>query len=65
MCKVRVPVGKRILELPAGMLENDRGDFIGTAAREVSLSTSINVEIFIFTAIYKSACSFASLLYRI
>lgn len=43
MCKVRVPVGKRILELPAGMLEDDRGDFIGTAAREVSLSLSLSL----------------------
>ena len=64
MYKVRVPVGKRILELPAGMLENDKGDFIGTAAREVSLSMSISVEILIFPAIYKSACILTLILYR-
>lgn len=38
MWKVRVPVGKLILELPAGMLDNDKGDIVGTAVREVSLS---------------------------
>lgn len=38
--KVRVPVGRLILELPAGMLDDDKGDFVGTAAREVSLSLS-------------------------
>ncbi len=37
MYKVRVPVGRLILELPAGMLDDDKGDFVGTAAREVSL----------------------------
>lgn len=35
MFKVRVPVGKFILELPAGMLDDDKGDFVGTAVREV------------------------------
>jgi hypothetical protein len=35
MWKVRVPVGKLILELPAGMLDDDQGDFVGTAVREV------------------------------
>lgn len=35
--KVRVPTGRLILELPAGMLDDDRGDFVGTAIREVSL----------------------------
>ncbi|XP_034676140.1 nudix hydrolase 14, chloroplastic [Vitis riparia] len=43
--QVRVPVGKRILELPAGMLENDRGDFIGTAAREVEEETGIHLNL--------------------
>lgn len=38
MYKVRVPVGRLILELPAGMLDDENGDFVGTAAREVSLS---------------------------
>lgn len=35
MLKVRVPVGKLMLELPAGMLDDDKGDFVGTAVREV------------------------------
>lgn len=34
--KVRIPVGRIILELPAGMLDDDKGDFLGTAIREVS-----------------------------
>ncbi|KDO63684.1 hypothetical protein CISIN_1g021805mg [Citrus sinensis] len=34
--KVRVPTGRVILELPAGMLDDDKGDFVGTAVREVS-----------------------------
>lgn len=33
--QARVPVGRVLLELPAGMLDDDVGDFIGTAAREV------------------------------
>lgn len=33
--KVRVPTGKIVLELPAGMLDDDEGDFVGTAVREV------------------------------
>lgn len=37
MSKVRIPVGRIILELPAGMLDDDKGDFLGTAIREVSL----------------------------
>ncbi|KAH9549214.1 hypothetical protein CY35_10G007400 [Sphagnum magellanicum] len=32
--QARVPVGRTILELPAGMLDDDDGDFVGTAARE-------------------------------
>ncbi|KAK4389385.1 Nudix hydrolase 14, chloroplastic, partial [Sesamum angolense] len=32
--QVRVPVGKLILELPAGMLDDDKGDIVGTAVRE-------------------------------
>lgn len=38
--KVRVPVGKLMLELPAGMLDDDKGDIVGTAVREVSLGLS-------------------------
>lgn len=37
MFKVRVPVGRLILELPAGMLDDDKGDFVATAVREVYL----------------------------
>jgi len=36
--QARVPVGRTILELPAGMLDDDDGDFVGTAAREVQCS---------------------------
>ena len=44
MFKVRVPVGKLMLELPAGMLDDDKGDFVGTAVREVqSLSLSLSM----------------------
>ena len=38
--QARVPVGKAILELPAGMLDDEAGDFVGTAAREVCSGTS-------------------------
>jgi hypothetical protein len=34
--QARVPIGKFILELPAGMLDDEKGDFVGTAVREVS-----------------------------
>ncbi|KAM5572681.1 nudix hydrolase 14, chloroplastic [Rosa sericea] len=39
--QVRVPVGRIILELPAGMLDDDKGDFLGTAVREVEEETGI------------------------
>ncbi|KAH7549520.1 hypothetical protein JRO89_XS13G0044000 [Xanthoceras sorbifolium] len=39
--QVRVPTGRVVLELPAGMLDDDKGDFVGTAVREVSLSLYI------------------------
>ncbi|TYJ19652.1 hypothetical protein E1A91_A09G206100v1 [Gossypium mustelinum] len=32
--QVRVPTGRVVLELPAGMLDDDKGDFVGTAVRE-------------------------------
>ncbi|KAH6755766.1 nudix hydrolase-like protein 14 [Perilla frutescens var. hirtella] len=32
--QVRVPVGKLMLELPAGMLDDDKGDIVGTAVQE-------------------------------
>ena len=43
--KARVPVGRIILELPAGMLDDDKGDFVGTAVREVSLSLSLSLSL--------------------
>ncbi|KAH0742409.1 hypothetical protein KY290_035452 [Solanum tuberosum] len=41
--QVRVPVGRLILELPAGMLDDDQGDFAGTAVREVEEETGIHL----------------------
>ncbi|KAK9277733.1 hypothetical protein L1049_007280 [Liquidambar formosana] len=41
--QVRVPVGRLILELPAGMLDEDKGDFIGTAVREVEEEIGIHL----------------------
>jgi hypothetical protein len=52
--KARVPVGRIILELPAGMLEDDKGDIIGTAVREVHY--------FNFLAVLKVHFLFASLI---
>ncbi|KAL3498739.1 hypothetical protein ACH5RR_041471 [Cinchona calisaya] len=43
--QVRVPVGRLILELPAGMLDDDKGDFLGTAVREVEEETGINLNL--------------------
>ncbi|PON64079.1 Dihydroneopterin triphosphate diphosphatase [Trema orientale] len=43
--QVRVPVGRLILELPAGMLDDDKGDFVGTAVREVEEETGINLNV--------------------
>lgn len=40
--KARVPVGRVILELPAGMLDDDKGDFVGTAVREVCFFFSLS-----------------------
>lgn len=42
--QARVPVGRVILELPAGMLDDDAGDFTGTAAREVEEETGIHIK---------------------
>lgn len=39
--KARVPVGRIILELPAGMLDDDKGDIVGTAVREVHFSLTL------------------------
>ena len=38
--KARVPVGRLILELPAGMIDEDGDDIVGTAVREVGASFS-------------------------
>ncbi|XP_047327685.1 nudix hydrolase 14, chloroplastic [Impatiens glandulifera] len=43
--QVRVPVGRLILELPAGMLDDDNGDFLGTAVREVEEETGIQLNL--------------------
>lgn len=42
--QVRVPTGKVVLELPAGMLDDDEGDFVGTAVREVEEEIGINLK---------------------
>ncbi|KAJ3672482.1 hypothetical protein LUZ60_007203 [Juncus effusus] len=43
--QVRVPVGKFVLELPAGMLDDDKGDFVGTAVREVEEETGLKLKL--------------------
>ncbi|CAN0841667.1 Nudix hydrolase 14, chloroplastic [Linum grandiflorum] len=43
--QVRVPTGKLVLELPAGMLDDDKGDFVGTAVREVEEETGIQLKL--------------------
>ncbi|CAH9102646.1 unnamed protein product [Cuscuta epithymum] len=43
--QVRVPVGRLILELPAGMLDEDHGDFGGTAIREVQEETGLQLNV--------------------
>ncbi|KAK6137587.1 hypothetical protein DH2020_028667 [Rehmannia glutinosa] len=43
--QVRVPVGKLILELPAGMLDDDKGDVVGTAVREVEEETGLHLNL--------------------
>lgn len=43
--QVRVPTGRFVLELPAGMLDDDKGDFVGTAVREVEEETGIHLNI--------------------
>ncbi|CAL5036469.1 unnamed protein product [Urochloa decumbens] len=43
--KVRVPIGKFVLELPAGMLDDEKGDFVGTAVREVEEETGIKLNL--------------------
>ncbi|PWZ14333.1 Nudix hydrolase 14, chloroplastic [Zea mays] len=43
--QVRVPIGKFMLELPAGMLDDEKGDFVGTAVHEVEEETGIKLNI--------------------
>ncbi|XP_072064374.1 nudix hydrolase 14, chloroplastic-like [Arachis hypogaea] len=43
--QARVPTGRIILELPAGMLDDDKGDFVGTAVREVEKETGIKFKL--------------------
>ncbi|CAH1451474.1 unnamed protein product [Lactuca virosa] len=43
--QVRVPVGRSILELPAGMLDDNVGDVVGTAIREVEEETGIQINL--------------------
>nr|XP_043606746.1 nudix hydrolase 14, chloroplastic [Erigeron canadensis] len=43
--QVRVPVGRPILELPAGMLDDNVGDVVGTAIREVEEETGIKLNL--------------------
>ncbi|XP_010529515.1 PREDICTED: nudix hydrolase 14, chloroplastic [Tarenaya hassleriana] len=42
--QVRVPTGRVVLELPAGMLDDDKGDFVGTAVREVEEEIGIELK---------------------
>uniref|UniRef100_A0ACD5XWW6 Uncharacterized protein n=1 Tax=Avena sativa TaxID=4498 RepID=A0ACD5XWW6_AVESA len=43
--QARVPIGKFMLELPAGMLDDEKGDFVGTAVREVEEETGIKLNL--------------------
>ncbi|KAI3687496.1 hypothetical protein L1987_81193 [Smallanthus sonchifolius] len=43
--QVRVPVGRSVLELPAGMLDDNVGDIVGTAVREVEEETGIELNL--------------------
>lgn len=43
LIQVRVPVGRLVLELPAGMLDDDKGDFVETAVREVEEEVGIRL----------------------
>ncbi|KAM5548827.1 nudix hydrolase 14, chloroplastic [Rosa sericea] len=42
--EARISVGRIILELPAGMLDVDKGDFLGAAIREVEEETVIHLK---------------------
>ncbi|CAI5498551.1 unnamed protein product [Closterium sp. Naga37s-1] len=41
--QARVPVGRVLLEMPAGMLDGNHGEYVGTAAKEVKEETGITV----------------------
>ncbi|XP_021286895.1 nudix hydrolase 14, chloroplastic isoform X1 [Herrania umbratica] len=43
--QARVPTGRLVLELPAGMLDDDKGDFVGTAVREVEEEIGIQLNL--------------------
>ncbi|KAL8171003.1 hypothetical protein V2J09_022807 [Rumex salicifolius] len=43
--QARVATGRLVLELPAGMLDDDQRDFVGTAAREVEEETGIQLNV--------------------
>ncbi|KAI7731055.1 hypothetical protein M8C21_014422 [Ambrosia artemisiifolia] len=43
--QVRVPVGRPVLELPAGMMDDNVGDIFGTALREVEEETGIQLKL--------------------
>lgn len=43
--QVRVPVGRLILELPAGMVDDEEGDVVGAAVREVEEETGVNLNV--------------------
>ncbi|XWS49844.1 hypothetical protein CRYUN_Cryun12cG0038000 [Craigia yunnanensis] len=43
--QVRVPTGRLVLELPAGMMDDDKGDFVGTAVREVEEEIGIHLNL--------------------
>ncbi|RYR29214.1 hypothetical protein Ahy_B01g053562 [Arachis hypogaea] len=43
--KAKVPTGRIILELPAGMLDDDKGDFVGNAVREVEEEIGIKLKL--------------------
>eukprot|EP00899_Mesostigma_viride_P005078 jgi/Mesvir1/14571/Mv05251-RA.1 len=42
--QARVPIGRLTLEIPAGMLDGQTGDFLGVAAKEVKEETGISIK---------------------
>lgn len=58
MSKVRIPVGRVILELPAGMLDDDKGDFLSTAIREVSLCLHKYNMMYMYVSVYQLESNF-------